>query len=143
MYTREEKMPEENVDWDESQKKPDESETKTKSQETKHVIHPAKEKNRIVLQKNINFSKLGLKNSIKTLLDQYGEFSLLLGLLILPYLIGFIVVSVVLIYGGVPINRFFSLKEGIFHFELWSIGAYISITAGVVWLLVMLMMQRR
>lgn len=144
MYARKENVPEENLDWNESQKKTDPTEPETKTQETKHVIHPAKKQTRVVLQKKINFSKLSLKSATQRILDEYGGISLLFGLLIIPYLIGLIIVSfIVILSGNVPINRFFSLKEGIFHFELWSIGSYIAITVGVIWLLVMLIMQRR
>jgi len=45
--------------------------------------------------------------------------------------------------GGVPIDSFFSLKEQIFHFELWSIGSYIFITVGVIWLVILVLQQKR
>lgn len=143
MYTREENIPEENLDWEKSLEKRDNTEVQNKSEESKKIIHPATEENKIVFKKKMTLSQLSLQGVVKNLLDEHGEISFLLALLILPYVIGFIVVSFILLYGHVPIDRFFSLKEGIFHFELWSIGAYILITVGVIWLVILLLQYRR
>lgn len=143
MYQRKEDLPEENLDWEESLKKVDHPETDAENMENKHIIHPSIEKNKIVFQKKFKWDQANIKNTIKNIFDEHGEVSLLLGLLTLPYVIGFIVVAFILLYGGVPIDRFFSLKDGIFHFELWSIGAYVFITVGVIWLVVMLFQNRR
>ena len=142
MYVREENIPEENLDWDKTQENKVHVETQAESKESKHVIHPAA-KNKIVLKKKINFSEINIKSIIQNFLDEHGELSLLISLLTFPYIIGFIIIAFILLYGGVPIDRFFSLKEGIFHFELWSIGAYIFITSGVIWLFMMIVSQRR
>lgn len=143
MYERKENIPEENLDWEKGLNKVDHPETDAVKMEAKHVIHPAIEHNKIVFQKKFIWSQANIKKTIQNIFDEHGEVSLLFGLLTLPYVIGFIVVAFILLYGGVPIDRFFSLKEGIFHFELWSIGAYIFITVGVIWLVVMLFQQRR
>ncbi|MGB5506629.1 MAG: hypothetical protein WBM70_08085 [Sulfurovum sp.] len=143
MYERKENIPEENLDWEKGLNKVDHPETDAEKMENKHVIHPAIEHNNIVFQKKFIWSQANIKKTIQNIFDEHGEVSLLFGLLTLPYVIGFIVVAFILLYGGVPIDRFFSLKEGIFHFELWSIGAYIFITVGVIWLVVMLFQQRR
>ena len=143
MYQRKEDLPEENLDWEEGLKKVDHPETDAENMENKHIIHPSIENNKIVFQKKFKWDQANIKNTIKNILDEHGEVSLLFGLLTLPYVIGFIVVAFILLYGGVPIDRFFSLKEGIFHFELWSIGAYVFITVGVIWLVIMLFLQRK
>jgi hypothetical protein len=143
MYVRKENIPEENLDWGESFEKNEHSEVETQDNVHKNVIHPSTEKSKIVLQKKIKFSQINIKNTILDILDEHGEITFFLGILTLPYIIGFIVVSFILLYGNVPIDRFFSLKEGVFHFELWSIGAYISITVGVIWLVIMLLSHRR
>ena len=143
MYVRDQPIEEENLDWGEDIEKTDTPEVEAENKETKHIIHPATEHNKIVFQKKFKFTQINIKRKIQNVLDEHGEVYLLLGFLTLPYIIGFIVVTFILLYGGVPIDRFFSLKEGIFHFELWSIGAYISITIGVVWLVMMVLLQRR
>jgi len=143
MYVRKEQLPEENLDWHESFEKKDHAETQTESREKMHVIHPATENNKIVLEKKVKLKDVNLKKTILSFFDEHAEASLFLGILTLPYVIGFIVVSFILVYGGVPIDRFFSLKEGVFHFELWSIGAYIFITVGVIWLVILLFLHRR
>ena len=142
MYVRKENIPEENLDWAKTHEMVDQSEAETESTESKNVIHPAV-KNKIVLKKKINFSKVDLKRRFQDFFDEHGELSFLFSLLTFPYMIGFVIISFILLSGGVPIDRFFSLKEGVFHFELWSIGAYIFITSGMVWLVTMVVSQRR
>ena len=86
MYTRKENIPEENLDWGKESDKSAKLEVVEEPKESKHVIHPTCKPNKIVLQKKVNFSQLGIKKTILNLLDEYGEVSLLLGLLIFPYL---------------------------------------------------------
>ncbi len=143
MYERKEHVEEENLDWGEDLEKIDNSETDLEKKETKHVIHPATEHNKIIFKKKVKISQVNIKREITNLLAQYSEISLLLSLLIFPYIIGFFVIAFILLSGGVPIDSFFSLKEQIFHFELWSIGSYIFITVGVIWLVITLLLQRR
>ena len=143
MYERKENIPEENLNWDEHLEKIDHPETDTEIKDTKHVIHPAIEHNKIIFKKKAKVNYVYIKREITNLLVQYSEVSLLLSLLILPYVIGFFVIAFILLTGGVPIDRFFSLKEGIFHFELWSIGSYIFITVGVIWLVTLVFKQKR
>ena len=144
MYERKENIDEENLDWGEHLEKIDHPKTEPETKETKHIIHPATKHNKIIFNNRVNSDrKLNIKKSITNLLAQYTEISLLLSLLILPYIIGFFVVAFILLYGGVPIDLFFSSKEGVFHFELWSIGSYIFITVGVIWLVILLFLQRR
>ena len=133
MYERKDHIEDENLDWGEDIEKINNSETDLETKETKHVIHPATEHNKIIFKKKVKVTQVNIKREITNLLVQYSEISLLLSLLILPYIIGFFVIAFILLSGGVPIDSFFSLKEQIFHFELWSIGAYIFITAGVIW----------
>jgi len=142
MYVREENIPEENLDWSGTHKETVQDETQAESKDSKKVIHLAA-KNKIVLKKKIKFSEINIKSTIQNFLDEHGGLSMLISLLTFPYIIGFIIISFILLSGGVPIDRFFSLKEGIFHFELWSIGAYIFITTGVIWLVMMIISQRR
>ena len=143
MYARKENIPEENLDWGESSEDKAHLETEIQSDESKNLIHPATEQNKVVFRKKVKLSQVNIKKAILNILDEHGEVSFFLGILTLPYIIGFVIVSFILLRGNVPIDRFFSLKEGVFHFELWSIGAYISITAGVIWLVSMLFSYRR
>ena len=143
MYVRDQPVEEENLDWGEDLEKIDTPEIDAEKKQTKHVIHPSTEHNKLVFQKKIKLSQINIKKTIQNILDEHGEVYLLFGLLTIPYVIGFFVVVCILLYGGVPIDRFFSLKEGIFHFELWSIGVYIFVTAGVIWLIISLLVQRR
>lgn len=143
MYVRKEVIEEEKLDWGEDLEKIDQPETESEIKETKHIIHPAAEKKKIIFKKPFKITQENLKRRISELFAEYSELSLLLILLAAPYMIGFVIVAFILIYGGVPIHQFFSAKEGIFHFELWSIGSYVFITGGVIWLVMMLFLHRR
>lgn len=143
MYVRDETIEEEKLDWGEHLEKIDHPETNTEKKETKQIIHPATKDNNFVFQKKVKFNQVHIQRKITDLLDQYPEISLLFSFLTFPYVIGFFVIAFILLYGGVPIDRFFSSKEGIFHFELWSIGSYIFVTTMMIWLVIMLLLQRR
>lgn len=143
MYERKEHIEEENLDWGEQLEKIDDSQTDAETKESKPLIDPATEENKTVFQKKFKFTQVNIKRAMINLLDQYAEISLLLSFSILPYVIGFFVIAFILLSGGVPIDRFFSLKEGIFHFELWSIGSYIFITSGMIWLVTSVFLDRR
>ena len=143
MYTRKEHIEEENLDWGKDLEKIEKPKTEPETKETKNIIHPNTQNNKIVFKKKVKFTRENIRRYITNLLAEYPEISFVFSLLIAPYMIGFLIVAFILIYGGVPIDRFFSLKEGIFHFELWSIGSYIFIAGGVVWLVVMLFLHRR
>ena len=143
MYERKEHIEEENLDWGEHLEEIDNSETDAEITETQPIIHTAIEDNKRIFKKKAKVTQINIKREITDLLDQYPEISLLLSFLTFPYVIGFFVIAFILLYGGVPIDRFFSEKEGIFHFELWSIGSYIFITSVMIWLVLMLVQQRR
>ncbi|MCO4845523.1 MAG: hypothetical protein KC427_05840 [Sulfurovum sp.] len=138
MYERKANIEEENLDWGNDLEKVDE-----KTQEVRHVLHPSTEHSKIVFHKKIKLSQVNIKRTILNILDDYSGVSLFIGILMLPYIIGFFVIAFILLTGGVPIDSFFSLKEEIFHFELWSIGSYIFITVGVIWLVITLFLQKR
>ena len=143
MYERKEHIEEENLDWGKHLEKIDNSETDVEITKTQQIAHTATEDNKRTFKKKAQVTRINIKREITDLLDQYPEISLVLSFLTFPYVIGFLVIAFILLYGGVPIDRFFSEKEGIFHFELWSIGSYIFVTVVVIWLVVMLVQQRR
>jgi len=78
--------------------------------------------------------KFNIKRKAANLLNKNEEFSLSLSILFLPYILGFIISYMLFyFYGGMPIESFITIEKGNMHFELWSIGAYLLITAGVIW----------
>ena len=133
MYVREETIEEENLDWGKHLEKIDNSETDSEITETQQITGTATKDTKRIIKKKVKSTQLNIKREITDLLDQYPEISLLFSFVTLPYVIGFFVIAFILLSGGVPIDRFFSTKDGIFHFELWSIGAYVFITVGVIW----------
>jgi len=131
MYVREETIEEENLDWGEDLEKIDQD-TDKEMVETMHVIHPDEQNHNIHFNYNRNI-KLNIKQSIMSVVDDHSEFSLLFGILFVPYLVGFVVSYLLFfMYGGMPLGSFLSINKGNFHFELWSIGAYCFISLGVI-----------
>ena len=108
MYERKEHIEEENLDWGEHLEKIDNSETDVETTETQHITHTATEDNKRIIKKKAQIIQINIKREITDLLDQYPEISLLFSFLTFPYVIGFFVIAFILLYGGVPIDRFFS-----------------------------------
>lgn len=143
MYERKEHIEEENLDWGVDLEEIDDLQTDSEAKETEHVTPLSKEHKKIIFKKKVKATQLNIKGKFSNLLAQYSKIALLLSLLIFPYMIGFLVIAFILLSGGVPIDSFFSLKEQVFHFELWSIGSYIFITVGVIWLVMLTFLQKR
>ena len=77
------------MDWGEDLEKIDQD-TEKEMVETMHVIHPDEQNHRIHFNYNRNI-KLNIKQSIMSVVDDHSEFSLLFGILFVPYIVGFVV----------------------------------------------------
>lgn len=99
------------------------------------VISPVLKHKEISSENNtVHSEKIDVKRKVAKLLKKNEEFSLSLGILFLPYTLGFAISYMLFyFYGGMPIESFITIEKGNMHFELWSIGAYLFITAGVIW----------
>ena len=129
MYERKENIEEENLDWGEDLEK-----IEDKVIDDRHIIHPDSKEKKIIFINRVNADrKLNIKESITNLSHEYSEITLVLSILILPYMVGFVVSYLLFyIYGGMPIGNFLNIEKGNLHFELWSIGAYFFVTVGVI-----------
>ena len=88
-------------------------------------------KNRVKSQKL--GPKFTLKNELTDLFKKYAEVSLLLGIVFIPYTLGFVISYFLFyFYGGMSISNFLGVQEVPTTIELWSIGAYLFITVGAV-----------
>ena len=61
---RKENIEEENLDWGEDLEKIDHPETEPETKETKHVIHPDAEHNKITFKKKVKFTQINIKREI-------------------------------------------------------------------------------
>lgn len=129
MYTRKENIEEENLDWSEHHEPKD-----AEKEVTRHVIHPDSEENKTTFINNVQSNrKLNLKKSIIRFSTEYTGISLILSILFLPYIVGFLISYFLFyFYGGMSIGSFMNI-QGNLYMGFWSIGAYLFITAGVIW----------
>lgn len=138
MYIREETIEEENLDWGELTKVSKENQDKL-IEDTKEETaqDPLPQKKKIFLKNPDNSintgSKFTFKNELSDLFKQNAEISLLLGIVVVPYMLGFVISYFLFyFYGGMSINNFLTLEQVPTAIELWSIGAYLVVTVGTV-----------
>lgn len=138
MYVREETIEEENLDWGELTEASKDNQDKliedTKEETAQAPVSKPKKKffnNRAKIQ-TIG-PKFTLKNELSDLFKQNAEISLLLGIVFIPYLLGFVISYFLFyFYGGMSISNFLGVQEVPTTIELWSIGAYLFVTVGAV-----------
>ena len=131
MYVREETIEEENLDWGIDPEKIVQ-EADEKIDETIHVMHPDAKNDQIHFHQRMN-RKINIKQRIMSVIDDHTEFSLLFGIVIVPYMLGFIISYFLFyFYGGMSFNNFLTVEQVPTAIELWSIGAYLFVTVGTV-----------
>ncbi|GEM_PF-2190763 len=136
MYVREEKIEEENLDWGALTKVSNDNQDKLIEDLKEETAQPpASKKKKMFLNHSAKIDKIGQKFTIKSkltdLFKQNSEIALLLGMLFIPYILGFVISYFLFyFYGGMPISNFLSVQH---EFELWSIGAYLFVTAWLIW----------
>lgn len=135
MYVRQEHIEEENLDWGELAKasvvKQNNALEETKEGDVKSSV--SKQKKPFLNNRAKMGRKFNIKNELNDLLKQNAEISLLLGIVLVPYILGFAIsYFLFFFYGGVSIVSFLSIPQAPSAIELWSIGAYLFITVGAV-----------
>lgn len=135
MYVREEYIEEENLDWGEHAKasvvKQNNAVEETK--EGNVEVSVSKQKKPFLNNRAKMGRKFNIKNELNDLLKQNAEISLLLSIVLVPYIVGFAIsYFLFFFYGGVSISNFLGLPQAPSAIELWSIGAYLFITVGAV-----------
>lgn len=139
MYVREETIEEENLDWDALTRVSKDNQEQliedTKEETASH--DPFSKPKKTFLKNRVKSQKLGpkftLKNELTDLFKKYAEVSLLLGIVFIPYTLGFVISYFLFyFYGGMSISNFLGVQEVPTTIELWSIGAYLFITVGAV-----------
>lgn len=138
MYVREEKIEEENLDWGELTKASKENQEKLieeAKQEAAGASVPTPKKS--FLNNRAKMIKMAPKFTLKDELTHYlkhnAEVSLLLGMVFIPYVLGFLIsYFLFFFYGGMPISHFLDVQKVPTTIELWSIGAYIFVSVGAV-----------
>ncbi len=133
MYKRKESIQEENLEWG------------------KHTVSPLIEKDEhikkalvapVSKQKTIQSDErdeLNKKSDVKeespAFLDKHPKLFFIFTIVFLPYIIGFFLCYLLFyFYTAMPITVFFNMQTG-HTIELWSIGIYLFITVGIIWIL--------
>ena len=138
MYVRKEKIEEENLDCGKYTNPSEEMQEKTAEKAKEEGAGaPVSQKKKLFLKQSTQMAKfkqkINIKNELNDLLKQNAEISLLVGVVFVPYILGFAIsYFLFFIYGGVSISNFLILPQAPSTIELWSIGAYLFVTVGAV-----------
>ena len=78
--------------------------------------------------------KFTVKKNVTGLFTENVALLSIAGIVIVPYILGFVITFFLYsFYGGMTIAGFFTIDKDYLPFQLWSIGAYLFITAWVIW----------
>lgn len=128
MYKRVEKIEDENLDWDQSNKK---LIIESSVNNEKVIFSPEFKKKRSLWQR---ISALDIQKSFLKLFEKNVEVSSFVSVLVIPYFVGFVLAYILFYsYGGMTVIGFLSLEKDHILLQLWSIGAYIFVTLWVMW----------
>jgi len=118
MYQRKEIIEEECLDWD------------------GHLVVPPtfKHSKTFLREQDTLRKKLNMKRKVTSVLTVELELFLIVSILIFPYMVGFLVSYLLFyFYGGMTIESFLDMQQLHSQIEFWGIGAYLFVTAGVIW----------
>lgn len=128
MYKRVEQIEEENLDWDQQHTRQIEAMRVQKE----NVIFSPHFKSKKTLWQSI--TELDIQKILMKTLEKNMELSSLMGVLLLPYFVGFLFGYVLFYsYGGMSFIGFLSMDKEFLLLQLWSIGAYMFVTSWVFW----------
>lgn len=128
MYKRLEHIEDENLDWDQM----DESLLEETTVQKENVIFSPVFKNKKALWQSI--TAFDIQQKMMKLLEKNLEISSFMGILLLPYFVGFLIAYALFYnYGGMTIMDFFTIEKDHILLQLWSIGAYLFVTLWVFW----------
>jgi len=124
MYARNEAIEEESLDWEGKGKHSPKSLFAPKINDQSALLEEYKGLNH----------KSGKKRKIMTIFDENSKLSSFIGLLIFPYVLGFVLTYLLFyLYGGMTVGGFIDIKKDYLVLQLWSIGAYLFVTMWVIW----------
>jgi len=124
MYIRNEAIEEEHLDW----------EGKDKHTPKPLFAPEIKDQSALLEEYKELDHKLDKKRKMMTIFEENSKLFSLIGLLILPYILGFVLTYLLFyFYGGMSLGGFIDVKKDYLLFQLWSIGAYLFVTVWVFW----------
>jgi hypothetical protein len=128
MYKRVEQIEEENLDWDQQNSRLIEAERMQKE----NVIFSPTYKSKKTLGQSL--TEFDIEKRVSHFVVKNMEISSFMGILILPYFVGFLFTYVLFYsYGGMSIIAFLSIDKEFLLLQLWSIGAYMFVTLWLFW----------
>ena len=132
MYKRNENIEDDNLEWEDQDKQHSQTEDVKVS---KPLVSPKIQDQSALLEeyKGLNHNS-GMKRKTMTILDENITLFSIVGLLVFPYLLGFLITFLLYsFYGGMTISSFFFIDKDYLPLQLWSIGAYLFVTAWLIW----------
>lgn len=135
MYVRKENIEEENLDWEKYTKPSIDKQDKTIEKANEEAVQaPSFQQKKSFLNNRAKMGpKFDIKSKLSDLFRQNTEISLVIGIIFLPYILGFLIsYFLFFFYGGMSVISFLSIQQAPSSIELWSIGAYLFITVGAV-----------
>ena len=139
MYVREETIEEENLDWGELTHASEDNQERhiEDTKEETSPPDPVSKPKKLFFKKRATNEKIGpnftLKNELSDIFKHNAEISLLLGIVIVPYILGFVISYFLFyFYGGMSISNFLGVQKVPTTIELWSMGAYLLVAVGAV-----------
>ena len=135
VYKRKETIVKEHLDWEGCAKQ---SFGKKVLKGSKAVFSPVIKKNKTGLnEKSDPAKKLDVEKKETALSDKNFKPFLIFTVLVFPYIIGFFLSYFIFYYyAAVPIDHFFTMQKGYDHIELWSVGIYLFVSVGILWIVV-------
>ena len=135
VYKRKVTIVKEHLDWEDHT---DESLKKKILKGSNAVLSPAVKQNKTDLNKKSDSDKkLYAERKETTFSDKNSKLFLIFTVLVFPYIIGFLVCYFIFYYyAAVPIDHFFNMQRGYDHIELWTIGIYLFVAVGMLWIVV-------
>ena len=122
MYKRVEQIEEENLDWDQQH---------TRLQKENVIFSPNLKSKKSVWQ---SINEFDIEKKSMNFLENNMELSSFMGVLLLPYFVGFLFGYILFYsYGGMSLIGFLSLDKEFLLLQLWSIGAYMFVTSWLFW----------
>ena len=130
MYKRDEEIKDESLDWEEQDKQPPEEVKQMKLE----IPSQAKRQKSFQHKETGLSEKLAVKKNVTSLYNANVALFLGAGILVLPYILGFVITYFLFaFYGGMTIGGFVNIDKAYLPFQLWSMGAYLLVTAWLIW----------
>ena len=136
MYKRNEDIEEEHLDWEDQDKQPPAIPKVVNVPKPLLAPKIKDQSSQMEEYKGLNHT-LDMKRKMMHIFNENIKLLSLIGLLIIPYVVGFVLTYLLFyFYGGMTVGGFVDIKKEYLPLQLWSIGTYLFVTLWVIWAIV-------